>query len=340
MEALPCTTSPDNHPLHSGARPPWLYVPSTIAPEWGDFIKTVSVGRNGPMPAPDDLSAWIANEDAIRAELEPLVDAAAETFGVTYRETEIGGVPVLTVTPRALRTDKQIAVYTHGGAYVRHSAKTQFVAAAMFARDTGLTVQSIDYTLAPHVQWQGMTDEILSVFAGLEQKGYPAKDIVLFGDSSGGGLASGSVLKMRDQGRELPAALILWSPWSDITNTGDSYVTLQDAEPFYTYDEVLGPAALAYAPLDDQRHPYVSPVYGDYTQGFPPTLIQGGTKELFLSNIVRHYQAIDQAGQTVRLDLYEGMPHVFMSALPESKEARAAMAKVKAWVAEHLLKDT
>ena len=77
-------------------------------------------------------------------------------------------------------------------------------------------------------------------------------------------------------------------------------------------------------------------MYGDFRQGFPPPLIQGGTKELFLSNVVRLYQALDQAGQTVKLDIYEGMPHVFVPSLPETAESQAAIANVRDWVSEHL----
>ena len=80
-------------------------------------------------------------------------------------------------------------------------------------------------------------------------------------------------------------------------------------------------------------------MYGDFELGFPPTLIQGGTKEIFLSNFVRLYQALDQSGQTVKLDLYEGMPHVFVPTLPESAESQAAIAKVGSWVSEHLFDD-
>ena len=71
-------------------------------------------------------------------------------------------------------------------------------------------------------------------------------------------------------------------------------------------------------------------------QGFPPTLIQGGTKEIFLSNFVRHYQALDTAGQTVKLDLYDGMIHVFMAAIPDSPESKLALSKVDAFLQEHL----
>ena len=109
----------------------------------------------------------------------------------------------------------------------------------------------------------------------------------------------------------MPAAVVLWSPWSDITETGDAYITLKDTDPTLFYPDSLSNAAAAYAAPADQTHPYVSPVYADYSLGFPPTLIQVGTKEIFLSNAVRHYQALDQAEQEVKLDLYEGMWHVF-----------------------------
>jgi epsilon-lactone hydrolase len=82
----------------------------------------------------------------------------------------------------------------------------------------------------------------------------------------------------------------------------------------------------------------VSPVYGDFAKGFPPTLIQGGTREIFLSNFVRLYQALDTAAQTVTLDLYEGMPHVFQARLPDSPESITALNKVNAFLRKHLTK--
>jgi acetyl esterase/lipase len=82
-------------------------------------------------------------------------------------------------------------------------------------------------------------------------------------------------------------------------------------------------------------HPYVSPVYGDYTKGYPPTLLQGGVKEHMLSNFARLYQAMDMARVNVKLDLYEGMPHVFQAVahLPESK---VALGKVAAFLKQYL----
>lgn len=132
------------------------------------------------------------------------------------------------------------------------------------------------------------------------------------------------------------AALVLWSPWSDITETGDTYLSLKDHDPLLTYRESLEHAANAYADPADQKHPYVSPVYGDYSKGFPPALIQVGTREIFFSNAVRHYRALDDAGIEVIIDPFEGMWHVFQAFhwdLPESEHARE---KVASFLREHL----
>ncbi len=141
---------------------------------------------------------------------------------------------------------------------------------------------------------------------------------------------------MRDKGLGMPAAVVLWSPWSDITETGDSYATLKHADPLLYYPDNLKNCADAYAAPADQKHPYVSPVYGDYTKGFPPTLIQAGTKEIFLSNAVRHYQALDQAGISVKLDLYEGMWHIFQVFNHDIPESKLARKKVRAFLDQNL----
>jgi len=319
--------------------PLWAHVPKTISPEWGALFSKKGRGREHQMPAPDDVKGWKTLQDANDEAKEASADEKAAAFGVTYEETRLAGIPVVKVTPAKLSREDKIAVYTHGGAYVLNSAKAVIESAMLVAAQTGLRVIAVDYTLSPHSKWKETTDEVVTVFKALAKQGFAASDILLFGDSAGGGLAAGVTLKMRDLGMEMPAALVLWSPWTDISETGDTYMTLRDAEPYYTYEHVLGPSALAYADAKDHKHPYVSPVYGDFSKGFPPTLIQGGTKEIFLSNFVRFYQALDQAGQTVKLDIYEGMPHVFVPTLPETSESKAAMKKVDEWVTRHLLKN-
>jgi epsilon-lactone hydrolase len=222
----------------------------------------------------------------------------------------------------------------HGGGYV--TGGPDFSLGGWVSGETGLRIISVGYTLAPEAKWDRITDQVVSVLSALEADGYAAKNIAVLGDSAGGGLAAGSILKMRDKGLGLPGALVLWSPWSDITETGDTYVTLQRADPLLNYKLLLKKAADAYADPKDQKSPYVSPVYGDYSKGFPPTLIQGGTKEIFLSNCVREYRAIDSAGGTAVLDIYEGMPHVFQGLVLGGPETQQSMVKMKQFLATYL----
>jgi monoterpene epsilon-lactone hydrolase len=319
------------------ASPP-PYAPPTVSPEAQQVLKNWSFEvKDGPaLPDPGDLDAWKRiweeNEAANKKENEAIV----AKFGATVERLTLGGVPVLDVKPRGWTKTKSVLVYVHGGAYTLFSAASTLTNAVPHAHDTGHRIISIDYTCAPFARFQAMSDQVVAVMKALVQDGRSLEHIAIFGDSAGGGLAAASVLKMRDQKAGMPAAVVLQSPWGDLDDGGDTYHTLKDADLLLDYKKSLAPSALAYADEKDHRHPYASPVHGDYSKGYPPTLIQGGTKEIFLSNFVRLYQAMDQGGVDATLDIYEGMWHVFQAfnyALPESVLARK---RVKRFLKEHL----
>ena len=221
------------------------------------------------------------------------------------------------------------------GGYTLYSARSMFNIASLTAQATGYRVLSIDYTRAPQAKWEQISDEIISVFKALLDQGYKMENIAIFGDSAGGGLASTSTLRLRDEEFGMPAAVVLYSPMADVSTPGDSYSTLADAEPMYLLDLHIRSAFDSYANPTDQKNPYVSSVYGDYSRGYPPTLIQVGIKELILSGPVRLYQAMDTAGVDVKLDVYEGMPHVFQ-AIPGIPDSKLALGKVNVFLKEHL----
>ena len=310
---------------------PFVPAPDTVSPEARKYLESLPDPASLPTwPAPDDIAGWKkAWQDAETAS-EPKVQATLKRYQPKVEHRKIGGIPVLDIRPKGWKASSKLLVHLHGGAYTFYSAHSRLPSSACAADATGLRVISVDYKLAPIGKWQKVTDEVVAVVTGLQKEGYKLKDIAIYGESAGGALAAGCVLKMRDQGHGMPAAVVLWSPWADITNRGDSAVTLKAFEPTYHYNKHLGRAAYAYADPKDQKHPYVSPVYGDYSKGFPPTLIQGGTREIFLSHFVRQYRAIDDAGGTAVLDLYEGMPHVFQMRLElaEARETRTALAKM------------
>ena len=321
------------------------HIPDTISTEAREYLKSLEDPASLPeSPAADDLEGWKKAWDENETLHQEENDVVVQQYEPTIAPRELGGVPVLDIRPKNWQDNGKVLIFAHGGAYALYSAASSLFSSVPVAHDTALRVISVDYTLAPFARYEQITDQVIAVFRALLEEGYGWQDMAIYGDSAGGALAAGSVLKMRDKGLELglsaveamPAAVVLWSPWSDITQTGDTYVTLREAELDYRYDLHLKSAADAYADPKDQKHPYVSPVYGDYTQGFPPTLIQGGTREIFVSNFVRHYQALDCAGQLVKLDLYEGMSHVFQGAQPGLPESQVARNKMADFLEEHL----
>lgn len=308
-------------------KPVRFQIPPTVSPEaaktLGSFYAMVEQSRKMPWAPPKSVEDWHQQNALMEAVLGPAVKANAEAMRVTVKEDALGGVPVLRITSPDHKPDARTLIYVHGGGYTLFSARTSLTVPALMAVASGTEVISIDYTLAPRGNWRTASDQVLAVYRAVLAK-RKADAIGMFGDSAGGGLAAGSVLKMRDQGLALPGALYLLSPWSDITETGDSYATLADADPTLT-SASLKVSALAYVDEPDMRNPYVSPVYGDYGKPFPATLIQCGTREIFLSNCVRHYRAIRGGGHDAILDLYEGMPHVWQAIAPFVPETTIAI---------------
>jgi epsilon-lactone hydrolase len=316
---------------------PYVHIPETVSREAQEFLRTLKDPHLTPQfPDPADTAAWKkvqawAEADG-KAKSEPLV----KRYQPTVVTGELGGVPVLEVRPKDWKDNGKAIVYTHGGAYVMYSAASMLGRSAVAAHESGLRVISIDYTLAPHAKYSEITDQAVAAIQALLQQGQRLEDTAIYGDSAGGGLAAATVLKMRDRGLGMPTAAVLVSPWLDVTPNGDTETTLHDADPNQLYEKHGKYAAAAFADPKDQKDPYASPVYGDFSKGFPPTLIQGGLKETLLSGFVRLYQALDVAGVPVKLDLYEGMIHNFPDRIPDCPESIRARSKMRAFLFQHL----
>jgi len=306
-------------------------IPTTISKEAQEAMSSFSRNvRNNQSPDSKDIEGWKSfwkeNEKALEEDSREVISI----FNPKITQMEVDGVPVLEIKPKDWIDNGKVLIYVHGGAYTLYSASSTLTSSIPVAEETGLRIISVDYTVAPNAHWKEITDQVVTVIEALINEGYMLEEIAVFGDSAGGGLASGAVLKARDKGIGLIGAVVLWSPWSDITLNGDTYVSLKETDPVLSYENVLVESAKAYANPEDQKNPYVSPVYANYKKGFPSTLIQVGSKEIFLSNAIRHYQALDQAGIDVKIDPYEGMWHVFQAfhwKIPEANIARRKMAK-------------
>ncbi len=314
-----------------------IVVPTTISPEAQQVLRGIieAKGYARVVPTADDFDAWRATHDGAEAASRDRNEQAVERNRVTVTEAELGGVPVLDIRPEGWTDNGKVLIYTHGGAYTMFSARSTLASCAQMSRASGLRLISVDYTTAPFARWEEIQEQVISVFKALLAEGYAMEDIALYGDSAGGGLATSTVLNLRDLGMGMPAAVVLWAPWVDISDAGDTAHTLKGADPLLDYEALLYESALAYADGLDLTDPRISPLYADFSDGFSPVLIQAGTKEILLSTAVRLYQKLDGAGQDATLDIYEGMWHVFQAyPLPETE---VAVSKSAAFINKHLM---
>jgi acetyl esterase/lipase len=144
------------------------------------------------------------------------------------------------------------------------------------------------------------------------------EEIAVYGPSAGGGLAASFLLKARDLGLPMPAACVLHSPEADLTEAGDSFETNNGIDGVLTR---LTNSIALYANGHDLRDPYLSPLYGDFSKGFPPTILTSGTRDLFLSNTVLMHRALRRAKIAVELHIWEAMGHAgFFGMAPEDRE--------------------
>ena len=314
------------------------FVPSTISPEARaiyEKLLPIAAAHRAEATIPRTPAEFEALHDADIARTEAGALASVKARNIAVRETQLGGVNVIESTPPQYRDDHTILLHVHGGGFVLGSAKSSLGGDALMALATGKRILSIDYTVAPRGNWRVVTDQVVAVYKAVLAQGHSAKSIGMFGDSAGGTIVCASVLKLRDQGLPMPGALVLLSPCVDLNLNGDTETTLRDADP--ALDFALNKAFLAaYAAPEDTTNPYASPIYGDFKKGYPPVLIQAGTKELVLSDAVRLYQALKTAAGVAELDVYEGMSHVFQAYMTGTPEQRAAYAEAQRWWSANL----
>jgi epsilon-lactone hydrolase len=244
-----------------------------------------------------------------------------------------GDVPCLVNTPRLSDEPLPVLIFFHGGGLMLLSAEDFQPVCTALASAADCIVVNVDYRLAPEHPFPAALDDALASWRGLLDAGAEPRRSVFMGDSAGGGLALALALRARDTGKNLPAALVAMSPWTDLAVTGESVRRNADADPMINADDVPHLAS-RYLDGADPRHPYASPLYGDPT-GLPPTLIQVGGDEVLLDDSVRMAARLCEAGVEAQLEIWPRMPHVFQSFSSILPEARRAIGRIGAFVRQH-----
>jgi acetyl esterase/lipase len=219
-----------------------------------------------------------------------------------------------------------VYLFIHGGAFVVGEGAFAKAQGARYAEGIGLRTVSVDYRMPPDHPFPAAPEDCVAVYEALLET-TDARRIVIGGSSAGGNIAAAAILMIRDRGRPLPAAAILLTPEVDLTESGDTFRTNEDLD--VVLKSGLPECNALYAEGHDLRDPYVSPLFADFSKGFPPTLVQSGTRDLFLSNSVRIHRRLRDAGIDAELHVWEAMPHAgfIPGEAPENAEINAEVAR-------------
>lgn len=215
-------------------------------------------------------------------------------------------------------------LYLHGGGYTAGGLDYAKGFGALLAAQTRVSVLCVAYRLAPEHKFPAAQDDAMEAYQYLLDSGYAPERIALAGESAGGGLALSLALRLRDEGKPLPACIVAISPWADLTLSGSSYNNNVRLDPTLIR-ESLAYYVIAYA-AGHEDEAYVSPVLGDFS-GFPPTLLFAGSDEILLSDAKTVHKRLKKAGAVSKLVVAEGMWHVYpLYGTPEGRQALEEMS--------------
>lgn len=219
----------------------------------------------------------------------------------------------------SVASPQRTVLYFHGGGYFFCSLETHRPVSAYLARTAQAKVLSVDYRMAPENVFPAAVDDAVAWWRELLNQGTLPKDVVFAGDSAGGGLALACMLASRDQGLPMPAGAVLFSPWTDLSCSGETMTTLAEDDVMFN-TESLPEAAALYLAGKSNKEPLASPLFADL-KGLPPLMIHASEHEILLSDSTRLHERAQQQGVQSEIHLRRKMPHVWptMVMLPEAR---------------------
>jgi len=239
------------------------------------------------------------------------------------------------IEPIKYQRNKTI-LYFHGGGYVSGTCKAHRMHVAKVVKGSGVGALLFEYRLAPENKFPAALEDSISAYKFLLEKGIAPSRIVFMGDSAGGGLCLATLNKIKELGLPQPAAAIALSPWTDLTNSGETFTT-------NLHLELLAPAeswtvfSHYYAGESDRTDLGMSPLYGDL-KGLPPISIYVGSHETLLSDSTRYAEKAKEAGVDIKLTIGEELFHCYPICAPIFPEATEAMNEICEFIDENINK--
>ncbi|HEX2953960.1 MAG TPA: alpha/beta hydrolase [Bacillota bacterium] len=228
---------------------------------------------------------------------------------------------------------QRIILYIHGGGYVSGSCSDhRAIVANRIAKDCEAATLLFEYRLAPEYPYPAALDDSVKAYRWLLAQNIAPSNIIIVGESAGGGLCLATLIALRDQELPLPAAAVAISPWTDLKCTGASYRTKNKVSvaPLNSWNVF----SRHYVGDSDPGLPWVSPLYGDL-RGLPPLFIVAGEADELVDDSIRFAEKAKAAGVDVTLRVGESMIHCYPLLPPFIPEARQAMKEICTFIKEH-----
>ena len=269
-----------------------------------------------------------------RAQFDAFMESVLPRDDVKFEADTLGGIPGIWTHPANSRPEEAI-LHLHGGWFNFGSAKAYRHLVGHIAARAGAKAFIPDYRLAPEHPFPASIDDVMACYRGLSKSG--VQRVAVTGDSAGGGLALVLASQASDEtssGKAVLVGMAVLSPVTDLTLSGESYMTRADTDPFFTREQVAE-LVRSYLGGVDPRHPLASPLFGPLS-GLPPVRIHVGDDEVLLDDSRRYVESAIGAGVDAKLDVWTGMPHGFQTTIGKVKAAAQSLDAVGAFLAERL----
>lgn len=272
--------------------------------------------------------------DALRASFEQIASLTKIPKDAKCEPLDAAGVPAEWISAPESVNDRVI-LYFHGGGYVGGSIDSHREYCIRLARASKTRVLLIDYRRAPEHRFPAALEDATKVYDWLiSSEGIKPKNIIIAGESAGGGLTIATLIKLRDDQMELPAAGVCLSPFLDLAISGESVISKAEVDPLVTQADLEFCAKL-YLGEEDNRNPLASPLYADLKK-LPPLYIQVGTAEILLDDSIRFADLARAAGVDVSLDIWDDMIHMFQMFAAMAPEGQDAIDKIGEFILKSL----
>lgn len=251
---------------------------------------------------------------------------------ITIREQFIAGMKAEWITPENAPAEKLI-LYVHGGGYVSGSCSDHRGFVSAFAKNCGFTTLIFDYRLAPEYPFPAALEDAVTIYQWVISNGFKSENVLIAGESAGGGLCLATLLGLKERSISLPVAAVAISPWTDLTCSSLSYQTKHKVSVAPQNSWIV--FAKHYIGKDLANNPLISPLFGDL-HGLPSIFINSGEDDELFDDGEKFVQKACEAGVNATFRKGVGMVHCYPLLAPMFPEAVEAMNEIVAFVKEKL----